>query len=158
MSPARRPASIWALVGVCGLFASAICRLGWRGVLTIRLGLHPFEWVALALLTTAFVYGEGIRAIGRRWVPHFIGRARDVGQVPNAAVRLLAPLYGLSLIDASRGELAKAWAGLAAIAAAVVLVQMLPHPWRGIIDFAVAAALLWGLLAILRRLPEVFET
>jgi hypothetical protein len=29
----------------------------------------------------------------------------------------------------------------------------LPAPWRGIVDFSVAVALVWGLVAILRRVP-----
>lgn len=118
-------------------------------------GLAPAEWVALLLLTLVFVYGEGVRAIERRWVPHFVERARGVRHARNPLVRLLAPLYGLSLIAASRRELVKAWAGIAAIAGLVVLVQRFPHPWRGITDFAVAIALLWGLIAILRRASEV---
>lgn len=123
--------------------------------MTIGEKLSPAEWVALLCLTIVFVYGEGIRAIERRWVPHFVERAREVRHAQSPLVRLLAPLYGLSLIAASRGELVRAWGGVAAIAGLVVLVQRFPHPWRGITDFAVAAALLWGLAAILRRAPEV---
>ena len=130
-------------------------RLGSRGIATVREGLGPPEWAALVVLTLAFVYGEGVRAIGRRWVPHFIERAREVRNVRSLVVRLLAPLHGLSLIAASRGQLVKAWAGVTAIAAVVWLVQRFPDPWRGITDFAVAVALLWGLGAILRRAPEV---
>lgn len=153
---AGRGASIWALVGVSALFASAVFRLGVRGLTTIGAELLPAEWVALLLLTAVFVYAEGMRAIERRWVPHFIERAREVRNVRSPLVRLLAPIHGLSLIAAPRAELARAWAGVTAIAAVVWLVQTFPDPWRGIIDFAVAAALLWGLAAILRRAPEVF--
>lgn len=132
---------------------SATCRLVGRGVATIREGLGPGEWAALVVLTALFVYGEGVRALERRWVPHLIERARQVRDVPSLGVRLLAPLYGLSLIAAPRRELAKAWAGALAIAGAVFVVQALPDPWRGITDFAVAAALGWGVLAIARRAP-----
>lgn len=148
---------MWAWLGVSGLFAAAVYRLGRRGIVAIEAGLTLPEWFALIVLTAAFVYGEGVRAIERRWVPHFIRRARTVRAVPSRLVRLLAPLYGLSLIAAPWRELARAWAGLAAIAGVVVLVQTFPHPWRGLVDFAVAAALLWGLFAILRRAPRAFE-
>ena len=72
-------------------------------------------------------------------------------------VHLLAPLYGLSLIGASRKETARAWAGTLAIVLAVLVVRSFPEPWRGITDFAVAAALAWGLAAIVRGVPSALR-
>jgi hypothetical protein len=51
----------------------------------------------------------------------------------------------------------KAWGGTAAIVAAVILVRNFPEPWRGITDLAVAAALTWGLGAIVAKAPEAFR-
>ncbi len=144
-------ASAWAVMGVSILFASAVYRLGARGIATARDGLGPWEWTALVLLTVTFVYGEGFRVLDRRWVPDMLKRALRLRREGGVLLRLLAPLYGLSLIGAPRHRLLRAWAGTAAIVLAVLLVRSFPEPWRGITDFAVAAALAWGLLAILRR-------
>ena len=149
----RAVVSAWTLIGVAALFASAVYRLGSRGVATIQAGLGWGEWSALVLLTVAFVYGEGFRALDRRWIPRLVERARLVGDDPRLFVRLLAPLYGLSLVGAGRDELVRGWLLTAAILGAVLIVRALPDPWRGIVDFAVAAALAWGLVAILRRVP-----
>ena len=108
----------------------------------------------LVLLTIAFVYGEGFRALDRRWVPRLIERALLLRDDQRLFVRLLAPLYGLSLVGAGRDDLIRGWLLTTGILGAVLIVRTLPDPWRGIVDFAVAAALAWGLVAILRRLPE----
>jgi hypothetical protein len=121
-----------------------------RGAATIRAGLEPLEWVALVVLTAGFVYGEGVRALQRKYVPHVFLR---IEQLRHAAVgyRLLAPLYAMSLIGAPRAHMAAAWAGTLAIVAAVVIISRLPEPWRGVVDFAVAAALAWATVVVLFR-------
>ena len=111
--------------------------------------------MGLVLLTAAFVYGEGFRALDRRWVPRLVERALLLRDDPRVLVRLVAPLYGLSLVGAARDDLIRGWLLTTAILGAVLIVRALPDPWRGIVDFAVAAALAWGLVAILRRVPEV---
>ncbi len=153
----RAASSAWTLLGIAALFASAIYRLGGRGVATVQDGLGTGEWVALVVLTLAFVYGEGFRALERRWVPRVVVRARRVRRERSLVVHLLAPLYGLSLIGASRKETARAWAGTLAIVLAVLVVRSFPEPWRGITDFAVAAALAWGLAAIVRGVPSALR-
>jgi hypothetical protein len=142
------PSILWALFGVALLFAVAIARLGARGLATVGAGLEPSAWLALLALTATFVYTEGIRALQRRWGPHMLRRTASLRTEPRLWVRLLAPLYALSLVAAPRRELARAWAGLFAITAAVLVVRALPEPWRGITDLAVALALTWGSVAI----------
>lgn len=154
--PGGMVAPAWAIVGVSTLFAWAVYRLGGRGIAVIREGLGGAEWLALIALTFALVYVEGIRALDRRWVPALMDRVRDLRRERSLTVRLLAPLYGLSLIGLPRARLVRGWLGTSAIVLAIVLVRLLPEPWRGIVDFAVAAALAWGLAAILRRTPSVW--
>lgn len=149
-------APAWAVIGVSALFATATYRLGERGVAVIRDGLGGWEWMALAGLTLVFVYGEGFLALDRKWVPGLMRRARELKDERSVVLRLLAPLYGLSLIGAPPAKLLPSWLGTLAIVGAVLVIRVLPEPWRGIVDFAVAAALGWGLVAILRRLPAAW--
>lgn len=155
--PAGMATSAWALVGVSALFASAAYRLGERGLDVIRNGLGGWEWAALAGLTVVFVYGEGVLALDRKWVPGLMRRIRELRRERSLVLRLLAPLYGLSLIGAPRRKLVLSWLGTAAIVGAILLVRALPEPWRGIVDFAVAAALALGLVSILRRAPSIWR-
>jgi hypothetical protein len=145
-------AVLWGLLGVGLLFLSAVLSLGARGSALIRSGLQPVEWLLLAAITAAFVYGEGVRALQRRYVPFLLRRLRQLrGERAPALHRVLAPLYAMALIAAPPRALVRAWAGLLAIVAAVLVVRALPEPWRGLIDTGVAAALAWGLVALLRE-------
>ena len=139
------------MTGVAALFVDATFQLGRRGIATMRAGLEPLEWLAFALLVVAFVYGEGVRALARRWVPATIDRAFRLGADSPLTHKLLAPLYAMTLIGAPRPALARAWVGVLLIVLAVLVVRALPEPWRGIVDFAVAGALAVGLTAIVVR-------
>jgi hypothetical protein len=81
-------------------------------------------------------------------VPWVLARtARLRGAAPRAYL-VLAPLYAIGVIGSPRRSLLRAWAGVAAIFAAVVIVSRFPDPWRGIVDLAVASALLWGVIVL----------
>jgi hypothetical protein len=147
----------WAVAGVVFLFAEAAWRLALRGVDAVRGGLTPFEWLALVLLTAAFVYGEGVRALQRRWVPYVLARIQRLRAERRLRYHLAAPLYAMSLIGPPRAAVVRAWAGVAAIISAVLIVSRLPDPWRGIVDSAVAAALVWGASALLYGAGRAFR-
>ena len=118
-------AAAWTLVGVSGLFASAVLRLGGRGVETILDGLGPLEWTILTALTLFMVYMEGVLTFQRRWVPKLIERARAVRGEP-ILLQLLAPLYGLSLVGGPAKRVLRGWLGTVAIVGAVLAVRALP--------------------------------
>lgn len=140
----------WGIGGVALVFGMAVYRLGSRGLDTVARGLTPGQWVVLLVLTAVFVYGEGVRALQRRYIPHVMRRAEELRTEPRIWYRLLAPLHALTLIGASTSLLLKSWAGTFAIALAVAIVRAMPEPWRGITDVAVAAALAWGTLSLMR--------
>jgi hypothetical protein len=142
-------AAWWAVAGVTLLFANAVWRLGARGVITMAAGLRPLEWLALLGLTAVFVYGEGVRALQMKYLPRLLQRVAEVRAERRVLPRVLAPLHALMLVYAPAGTLLRAWAGILAITAAVLIVRAFPEPWRGIVDFAVAAALAWATVALL---------
>jgi hypothetical protein len=141
----------WGIFGVAAVFAFAVYRLGGRGIATLQGGLTPLEWLALAGLTTIFVYGEGVRALQRRYNPYVVRRVEVLRAEPRLWYRLLAPLHAISLIGAPPGILVRAWGGSAAIMVAVVVVSRFPEPWRGITDLAVASALAWGTVTLVAQ-------
>jgi hypothetical protein len=147
----------WGVLGVALVFASASFRLGERGVRTVVAGLTPAQWLLLVALTAVFVYGEGVRALQRKYVPHVLRRVELLRAEQRWWYRLLAPLHALSLIGADTRLLLKSWAGTAAIAGAVAVVRSFAEPWRGITDVAVAAALAWGTYALMRAALRTFR-
>ena len=147
----------WGLGVVAFTFAEAIYRLGDRAVETVLAGLTPWQWLGFAVCTALFAYGEGYRALHKRFVPKLIARTDELmaRESPGVWIWLIAPLFVLHLVHAERAELARAWLALVLIVLAVLVVRELPEPYRGMIDGAVATALTIGLgsmlLAVRRR-------
>ena len=144
-------AAWWAVVGVVLLFGNAAWRLGARGIETVASGLSAVEWLVLAGVTAVFVYGEGVRALQMKYIPRLLQRVTAVRGEQRLLPRVLAPLYALMLVYAPTGTLVRAWAGIAAITLAVIVIRGFAEPWRGIIDFGVAAALAWATLVLVVR-------
>ncbi len=156
-SPGGVIAPAWTLLGVAVLFSSAVWRLGGRGVATLQDGLSPGHWLLVVLLTIVMVYGEGVVALQRRWVPRLIRRAWAI-RSESLIFKLLGPFYGLYLVGAPAKQLLRGWLGTAAIVTAILIVRSFADPWRGIVDFAVAAALTWGLFSIVAGSPAAFRS
>lgn len=129
------------------LLAEASYRLGERALQTVQEGLSPADWALMLLSVVLFGYGEGYRALHRRFFPHVIARASELARRDSRGLRdfLSAPLYVVSLVQADKRALLRAWTGVALIVCAVFIVRALPEPYRGIIDAGVAVALAIGL-------------
>lgn len=139
--------SSFGLFVVAVTLAEASLRLGARALVTVHAGLSLQEYAWLFVSVAAFGYGEGYRALHRRFVPHVIERAIELARSELRGVRgfALSGLYVLCLVHAERRVLLKAWLSVALIVCAVVIVKALPEPYRGIIDAGVAVALGIGL-------------
>lgn len=147
--PGNRLAELWGLAGVAVLFGFAIFRLGARGLATPFGELNAFEWGALGASVVFFVYGEGVLALQRRWVPRVLERVRCLRKETGWAFQVFAPLYAMSMIGASRRRMVSGWVLFLGVAVLAITVQRLPSPWRGIVDLGVAGALGIGLVSLL---------
>ncbi len=136
-------------MGVAAVLGWAAWRLGARGLAVVREGLTPTQWQVLAVLVLAFVIGEGVVALQRRWLPKVAGRAAMLSSRAPIALRVAAPAHAFGLVGVPMRVAVRAWLGVAAVVLAVLAVRALPDPWRGMIDLAVAAALAWGAVAAL---------
>lgn len=143
----------WGVLAVAAIFLECIARLGARAMQMMRADPSPSEWVLLGLVMGVFGYGEGYLALHERFAPRVVERAFTV-PISRWSCLVLAPLYVTSLIGADRRTLAKAWIGVALIAAAATIVHALPPPWRQLIDAGVAFALSIGLLSLMGRFAQ----
>jgi hypothetical protein len=109
------------------------------------------QWFWMGVSVTAFAYGEGYRALHRRFSPHVIARACELASERQSLRNWLqAPLYLLCLVRARRAAMLRGWLSVALILLAVVAVRQLPEPYRGIVDAGVAVALAIGLWSLAR--------
>ncbi len=144
-----RAAAAWGLLGAAALLLNAVVRLAPVAVEAFAAyRLDAWQWL-LALGGVAFMgYFEGYRGFQQGFSPRVVVRALHLARNPRPLHVLLAPLFCMGLIHASRRRLVASWVLLVAIVALVLLVRGVPQPYRGIIDLGVVFGLGWGLVAL----------
>ena len=141
-------AAVWGLLGVCALLLHAVLRLSPRAAEAVTTGLTPVQWAILIGWVGFMAYSEGYRGFHLRFSPMVVARARWLAQHPTAIRLLLAPAFCMGLFHATRKRLIISWSLIAGIALLVVVVSLLPAPWRGIVDAGVVVGLFLGLTSI----------
>ena len=145
----RKIAVAWGLAGLSAVLAFAIWRLGLHTRDAIVYGMTAWQW-ALMLANVAFMaWAEGYRGFQQRFSPRVAARCLHLQREPVARRQWLAPLFCTGFFDASRRVLAVTWIGTGLIVLAVLLINLLGQPWRGIIDSGVVVGLSWGLVSLL---------
>lgn len=140
--------ALWGLAGVILLLASAVCRLG---PLAVEAFSYPFEWyhwAALLLVTVFMAYAEGFVGFQQRFSPRVAARARYLLLHPRARFTLLAPFFCMGYFHATRRRQITSVSLTAGIIALVLLVRLVPQPWRGIVDAGVVVGLAWGVISL----------
>ena len=143
----RFPA-LWGIGGVVALLANAIYRLTPYALELAELSLSVVEILALVAWVALNAYSEGYRGFQRMFSPRVVARARALDADPQPWLVVVAPLYCMGLVYATRKRLIISWVLTLAIIAIVVVVRRLDQPWRGIIDAGVVVGLAWGAISI----------
>lgn len=139
----------WGLGGVMALLAFAIYRLAPLAFELADLRLNLLHWAALIFSVVYMSYAEGYKGFHLGFAPRVVVRAQYLGRDPRPGFVLLAPLFCMGFVHATpRRKLATI--GLTAmIICFIVIVRLLPQPWRGILDAGVVAGLSIGICSIL---------
>ncbi len=142
-------AAIWGVGGVVLLLGNAVARLAPMAVEAIRGPLGFLEWGSLVACVAFMGFFEGYRGFQLGFSPRVVSRAVHLARQPRPALVLLAPLFCMGLVHASRKRLTVSWILTAGIVGLVIAVRQVPQPWRGILDAGVVVGLSWGIVAIL---------
>jgi hypothetical protein len=160
----------WGLTGVMLLLGSAIYRLTPLFISAFSYDWSWYHWLSLALIVLFMAYAEGYRAFQQAFSPRVAARVRYLRDNPNLLHALFAPFFCMAYFHASKRRKITSISVTVGIIVLVILVRLLPQPWRGIIDGGVVVGLAWGLISLfvfsLRALtskefeysPEVPET
>jgi hypothetical protein len=150
--------AVWGAGGLALILLDAINRLS-------RMALHAFDdgftgihYIALVVVIVLMAYTEGYRGFQKSFSPRSAARAYYLYKNPEFLTVMLAPLFCMGFFRATRGPLLFAWVGTALIVMLIVLLQMSPQPWRGIVDAGVVVGLSWGLTSLLISVWQVFST
>ncbi len=142
--------ALWGVLGVLAILVQAIYQL-------TPIALEPFQKQQLSSWQlTIFVvwmllsaYAKGYRGFQRGFSPRVVSRALLLARNPRKLHVVLAPLYCMALFHAKRRNLIASRALLLFIVVAVLLVDHLPQPWRGIVDAGVVVGLSWGAICMI---------
>ena len=98
-----------------------------------------------------FAYVEGYKGFQKKFSPLVVKRSFTLIPGKNGTNWLhfiLAPLYSMGLIHATKKRQIVSWSVTIGVAAIVAAVKRLPYPWRNIVDAGVVVGLTWGSLSI----------
>ena len=142
-------AAVWGIGGVVALLAQAVMRLSPRAIEVLQSDLSVAQWVMLIGCIGFFAYTEGYKAFQKAFSPRVVARAVHLASRPVWWHVVLAPAFCMGFFHATRKRIIVSWILTAAIVLLILLVRLMPMPWRGFVDAGVVVALSWGLVAIL---------
>lgn len=148
-------ASLYGSGGVIYILLKAIKRV-------LPIALEPFQGGSVQPLSTLqlgayiltciwFAYVEGYKGFQQKFSPLVVKRSFTLIPGKNNTKwyhYLLAPLYSMGLIHATKKRLIVSWSVSTGVALIVAAVKRLPYPYRNIIDAGVVAGLSWGSISI----------
>lgn len=139
----------WGVIGLFATLIEAILRLAPLALYPLQTGMSPLAWTAYVSFVAFNGYAEGYRGFQRAFSPRVAVRAVLLVRELNWQRALLAPLFLMGLVDATRRRLIANWILVFGIVCLVMLIRLAPQPWRGVVDAGVVVGLAWGTLSTL---------
>jgi hypothetical protein len=146
-----RVGALWGSAGLAALLMVCALRLWPHAVDGVREVTTLGQALGGALIVAGIAWAEGYRGFWCGLSPLVAARSRWLAQHPRPLLLLMAPVFTLGMLHATRRRLIRAWALTAMITGFIVAVPLLPSPWRGLIDLGVVVGLSVGALSILAR-------
>ncbi|CAJ1928794.1 unnamed protein product [Cylindrotheca closterium] len=148
--------SMWGSMGVVYILVKAIKRVLPIAIEPLKSGsslaLSKIQWGLYAATCLFFAYAEGYKGFQLKFSPLVVKRSATLvpgtKQGNNPLNYLLAPLYSMGLINATKKRLIVSWSVSMGVAMIVALVKRLPPISRCIMDAGVVVGLTWGSLSI----------
>lgn len=107
---------------------------------------HFYSRSAYIVTCLWFAYVEGYKGFQKKFSPLVVKRSFTLVPGKNNTQWyhfLLAPIYSMGMIHATRKRKIVSWSVTIGVAAIVALVKRFPYPWRNIVDAGVVAGLTW---------------
>ena len=139
---------VWGLGGVLALLLFAVWRLAPLAVELRSIPLDLLHWAALVLSVAYMAYAEGYQGFHLGFAPRVVVRARYLWRNPRPGMVLLAPLFCMGFIHATRRRKIATFGLTIMIVCFIAVARQLPQPWRGILDAGVVAGLSFGICSI----------
>jgi len=148
---------LWGIAGLAIVLLYAAGKLALLALEAVRAGMAPHEWGLFLLSMAGMAWAEGYRGFQLKFSPRVAARAWHLYCQPTVPRVVLAPLFCSGFFAASPRVLRLTWIGTLLIVAAVLLVDGLAQPWRGILDAGVVVGLLWGTTSLVFASVRTFR-
>lgn len=143
----------WGICGVIGILLFAVFRLANKVVEMTDYPLSVLQWLIMLCVVLYMAYAEGYKGFHLNFAPRVVARANYFRQsqdpMPGILLILLAPLFCMGYFHATRKRVITSFIVTGAIITVVLLVGLVPQPWRGILDAGVVVGLGLGVVSIL---------
>lgn len=140
--------AVWGILGVMTLLSSAVYRLSKLALDALSFPFSWYHWLALTAITLFMAYAEGYRGFQQRFSPRVAARAKYLLDRPVPAHVFFAPFFCMGYFHATKRRKITSISLTLGIIILVLLVRLLPQPWRGILDFGVVIGLAWGMVSL----------
>lgn len=138
----------WGIGGILLLLAFAVYRLAPMALALENQPMSQLHWIALAFSVLYMAYAEGYKGFHQGFAPRIVIRAKYLRQNPRLLHIVLAPIFCMGYIHATRRRKILSYGLSLMIVSFVLIARMLPQPWRGIVDAGVVTGLAIGIGSI----------
>ena len=138
----------WGIAGVLLLLLFAVYRLAPMALELTERELTAGQWLALGFSIINMAYAEGYKGFHRAFAPRVVVRALYLKNHAKQLHVILAPLFCMGYIHATRRRQLVSIGLTLAIICFIFLARTLPQPWKGILDAGVVVGLSLGILSI----------
>ena len=142
-------AALWGTFGVIALLGFSVIRLSQIAVTFFDYPAEIYHWLALVVWVLFMAYSEGYKGFQLAFAPRVAARLQWLMENPKPALVLLAPAFAMGFIYASRKRMLISYMIVAMVLLFILIAEMLPSPWRAIVDAGVVVGLFWGTTATL---------
>ena len=126
----------------------AVFRLSPMAMELSSYNLGQLHWFLLAVSILYMAYAEGYKGFHLAFAPRVVARASYLSANPRLLHILFAPVFCMGYIHATRRRKLLSFGLTSMIICFVLIVRMLPQPWRGIVDAGVVTGLVFGIASI----------
>ena len=140
-------AALWGTFGVIALLGFSVIRLSQIAVTFFDYPAEIYHWLALVVWVLFMAYSEGYKGFQLAFAPRVAARLQWLMENPKPALVLLAPAFAMGFIYASRKRMLISYMIVAMVLLFILIAEMLPSPWRAIVDAGVVVGLFWGATA-----------
>ena len=138
----------WGVGGVLLLLLFAIYRLAPMALALEDSTMTLLHWTVLTFFVAYMAYTEGYKGFHHGFAPRLVIRAIYLRNNPRILHVLLAPLFCMGYIYATRKRKIISIGHTLMIICFILIARILPQPWRGIIDAGVVVGLSIGIISI----------